>query len=148
MCESMGNSSAAVFSMFPKKTGTIIGREKGFTLLEIIAVLVILSILAGIAIPRYISLDESAKQKGLDAGIAELNGRETLTWSNEKISISGWVSDEETFGRVDTFLGNEYDWDTADPPDQSGGTLTFKGSAPETLSRVESTNEKPGSWSR
>jgi prepilin-type N-terminal cleavage/methylation domain-containing protein len=147
MCESMGNSSSAVFSMFPKKTGTIIGREKGFTLLEIIAVMVILSILASIAIPRYISLDESAKQKGLDAGIAELNGRETLTWSNEKISISGWVSDEKTFGSVETFLGDEYDWGN-DEPSQSGGTLTFKGSAPATLSRVESTNKKPASWSR
>jgi prepilin-type N-terminal cleavage/methylation domain-containing protein len=133
--------------MFPKKTGTIIGREKGFTLLEIIAVLVILSILAGIAIPRYISLDESAKQKGLDAGIAELNGRETLTWSNEKISVSGWVSDEKTFGLVDHFLGDEYEWGT-DEPTVSGGTLTFKDSAPVTLTREESTMEQPGAWSR
>jgi prepilin-type N-terminal cleavage/methylation domain-containing protein len=133
--------------MFPKKTGTIIGREKGFTLLEIIAAMVILSILASIAIPRYISLDESAKQKGLDAGIAELNGRETLTWSNEKISVSGWVSDEKTFRSVETFLGDEYDWGT-DEPTQSGGTLTFKDSAPVNLSRVESTLEHPGSWSR
>jgi prepilin-type N-terminal cleavage/methylation domain-containing protein len=147
MCESVGNSSVAVFSMFPKKTGTIIGREKGFTLLEIIAVMVILSILASIAIPRYISLDESAKQKGLDAGIAELNGRETLTWSNEKISISGWVSDEKTFGSVETFLGDEYDWGN-DEPSQSGGTLTFKDSAPVSLSRTESTNDKPGMWSK
>jgi prepilin-type N-terminal cleavage/methylation domain-containing protein len=100
----------------------VIRSEKGFTLLEIIAVLVILSILAGIAIPRYISLDESAKQKGLDAAIAELNGRETLTWSNEKISVSG--------------------------PKSSGGTITFKDSNAVTLTRAESTHEKPGSWSR
>jgi prepilin-type N-terminal cleavage/methylation domain-containing protein len=59
--------------------------EKGFTLIEIIAVLVILSVLASVAIPRYISLDESARQRAIDAGIAELNGRETLTWSNIKI---------------------------------------------------------------
>jgi prepilin-type N-terminal cleavage/methylation domain-containing protein len=147
MCESMGNASAAIYSMSPKKTGTIIGRENGFTLLEIIAVLVILSVLAGIAIPRYISLDESAKQKGLDAGIAELNGRETLTWSNEKISISGWVSDEKTFGLINPSLGNEYEWGTGEPS-RSGGTLTFKDSAPVNLSRVESTIEHPGSWSR
>ena len=125
----------------------VIRSEKGFTLLEIIAVLVILSILAGIAIPRYISLDESAKQKGLDAAIAELNGRETLTWSNEKISVSGWVSDEKTFGLVESFLGDEYQWDSYDPK-SSGGTITFKDSNAVTLTRAESTHEKPGSWSR
>ena len=121
--------------------------DNGFTLLEIIAVLVILSILAAIAVPKYISLDESARQRAIDAGIAELNGRESLTWSNEKISFSGWVSDEKTFGLVDPFLGNEYEWGT-DEPAPTGGTLTFKDSAPVTLSRTESTVERPGAWSR
>jgi len=116
-------------------------------LLEIIATLVILSILAAIAVPKYVSLDESARQRAIDAGIAELNGRETLTWSNEKISISGWVSDEKTFGLVDPFLGNEYAWGI-DEPNPAGGALTFKDSAPTPLSRVESTVERPGSWSR
>jgi len=124
------------------------GNHRGFTLLEIIAVLVILSILAAIAVPKYVSLDESARQRGIDAGIAELNGRETLTWSNEKISVSGWISDVKTFGRIDPFLGNEYTWDSGDPFDEDGGALTFKDSAPVTLNRVHSTNEKPGEWSR
>ena len=123
------------------------GNDQGFTLLEIIAVMVILSILAAIVVPKYVSLDESARQRAIDAGIAELNGRETLTWSNEKISISGWVSDEKTFGLIDPFLGNEYEWGT-DEPKLTGGTLTFKDSAPASLSRVESTVERPGSWSR
>jgi prepilin-type N-terminal cleavage/methylation domain-containing protein len=121
--------------------------QKGFTLLEIIAVLVILSILAAIAVPKYVSLDESARQRAIDAGIAELNGRETLTWSNEKISVSGWESDEKTFGLIDFFLGDDYEWGT-DEPTPSGGTLQFKDGTPVHLSRTESTNEKPGSWSR
>ena len=121
--------------------------EHGFTLLEIIAVLVILSILAAIAVPKYVSLDESARQKGIDAGIAELNGRETLTWSNEKISNSGWVNDERTFGLIDPFLSNEYEWADGDPK-IGGGTLSFKESNAVSLTRNESTSVKPGSWSR
>jgi prepilin-type N-terminal cleavage/methylation domain-containing protein len=123
------------------------GNDRGFTLLEIIATMVILSILAGLAIPRYISLDESARQRAIVAGTAELNGRETLSWSNEKISLSGWISDAKTFRLVDPFLGAEYEWAT-DDPDQSGGILTFKKSASVSLSRAESTNVQPGSWSR
>jgi prepilin-type N-terminal cleavage/methylation domain-containing protein len=123
------------------------GNDQGFTLLEIIAVLVILSILAAIAVPKYVSIDESARQRGVDAGIAELNGRETLTWSNEKISVSGWISDAKTFGFIDPYLGGEYEWATDDPK-IDGGTIRFKDSSAVTLTRDQSTNEKPGSWSR
>ena len=121
--------------------------DSGFTLLEIIAVMVILSILAAIAVPKYVSLDESARQRGIDAGIAELNGRETLTWSNEKISSSGWVSDVKTFGSIETFLGNEYEWADGDPK-IDGGTISFKKSDTVSLTRNESTSVNPGSWSR
>jgi len=123
------------------------GNESGFTLLEIIAVMVILSILAAVAVPKYVSLDESARQRAIDAAISELNGRETLTWSNEKISLSGWVSDEKTFGRIDPFLGGEFKWAGSDP-NSSGGTLTFKDSSIASLTRTESTNERPGAWKR
>ena len=126
---------------------SIIGRENGFTLLEIIAVMVILSILAAVAVPKYVSVDESARQKALEAGISELNGRETMAWSNEKISISGWISDVKTFGQIDKNLGTGYRWNPI-APDQSGGTLIFKDNSSASLNRIESTNEQPGSWSR
>ncbi|MGD2024000.1 MAG: type II secretion system protein [Desulfobacterales bacterium] len=121
--------------------------ENGFTLLEIIAVLVILSVLSAVAIPRYISLDENAKQKAINAGIAELNGRETLTWSNLKISGSGYQTDAHLFGLVDTTLGQEYSWDGGSP-NISGGTLRFKQDTSVPLSRAESTHLQPAEWSR
>jgi len=121
--------------------------ENGFTLVEIIAVMVILSVLAAVAIPRYMSLDESARQRAIDAGISELNGRETLTWSNIKITLTGYVDDTTLFSSIDTTLGGDYDW-VGDPPAADGGTLRFRTSISVTLTRSESTNIHPGHWSR
>ena len=122
--------------------------EQGFTLLEIIATIVILSILAALAIPRYISLDESARQRAIDAGIAELNGRETLTWSNLKISASGYKDDDTLFDMIDYKLGDEYSWEEGERPDIDGGNLKFKDASAVMLTRKQSDEINPGSWTR
>lgn len=49
--------------------------EEGFTLLEIIAVIVIMSILAVVAVPKYFDLQEEARKKAFSAGISEAIGR-------------------------------------------------------------------------
>ncbi len=57
----------------------LLRKQDGFTLIEIIAVLIILSLLAAVSVPRYIDLEQDAKQSAIDAVISELNGRESLT---------------------------------------------------------------------
>jgi len=53
--------------------------QYGFTLVEIIVVLVILGVLSSMAVPRFINLEARVVQRAIDTAILELNNREYLT---------------------------------------------------------------------
>lgn len=63
--------------------------EKGFTLMEIIAVLVILGVLAAIAIPKYMGLQDEARKKAGQGQIAEVKGRLTQSLASYMLVNNG-----------------------------------------------------------
>jgi prepilin-type N-terminal cleavage/methylation domain-containing protein len=119
--------------------------QGGFTLIEIITVLILLGVLSSFAIPRYVDLEANSKQKAIDSGIAELNARESLTWTNQIISTTGYDDDQKVIDAMDYNIGVGYSWTVG--PTKTGGTLEFKGVSVN-LNRNPSIASQPAVWSR
>ncbi len=64
--------------------------QKGFTLIEIIAVLVILGILAAVAVPKYLDLTGEARRMAAMGAIAEVKGR--LSQAQAKYMLANGVA--------------------------------------------------------
>lgn len=120
-----------------------ISNQNGFTLIEIISVMVILSVMATVVTKKFHLLTDTASQKALIAGVSELNARENLTWINTRLSDAGWTNDTELFDGIDTNLGGDYVWTAG--PNILGGTLSFN-SESQILNRTAATASTWGRW--
>jgi len=136
------------------KTKKMIRNQKGFTLIEIIAVLVILGILAAVAIPKYLDMRKDAVIKAAGGANVELNARERLKLAEWKLKDGAGPypapGATATAGNGDSVSGPDLklgiDWKSnTDIPDGTaftfqGKQVTFKRNAPGDV------NNEPYYW--
>ena len=122
--------------------------DRGFTLIEMIAAMIIISIFVAAAVIKYDGFKTGAKDSAITLSVSELNVRERLAWENVKLEMA--YVDDDTL-QLDMMAEDLYDlgrstsWRSG--PGSTGGTLmTNAGSA--VLTRTPSTRASPGHWER
>jgi len=88
--------------------------KAGFTLIEVIAVLVILAVLAAVAVPRYINLIDEARTQALEGALAAGLSHASLSYA--RLALQNGVAPTTAEVAADC---------TATPPQSADYAFTF-----------------------
>ena len=80
--------------------------KKGFTLIELVMVIVIISILAAIAIPKFIDLRNQAKQAACDGNVAAIRSAVAAYYAKTATETTGAQFPSSL--TLDTFVHNYF----------------------------------------
>lgn len=66
--------------------------QHGFTLIELIMVIVVVGVLAAVAVPRYLALRDDAEKAAINGWVGALRSAQNLAFSASLISNAGYTS--------------------------------------------------------
>ena len=115
--------------------------QRGFTLVELIAVLIILGVIGTTVAFKFNIFTQSARDQMIDQTISELNTREKLVWSNAKLADVHEDIDDYILERVDRDIG------AGAAVSEDGTLITVRGTS-AAVSRTIATTKTPAIWSR
>lgn len=130
----------------------------GFTLIEMVAVLVVLAVISSFAIAKMVSMKDQALEAGIQAGVNELNAREALAHAKVLLQDVDAATFDTTVWSYMLDGGSEpdlnpagsmtpdYVWDAMNQPTQAGGDITFKSSSVYSLVRTPATMNERANW--
>lgn len=106
--------------------------QDGFTLIEIIAVLVILGILAAVAVPKFFDLQDRARSKAIYTAMSEMKVRVNQHFAQKLLEGYTWTKIwENAETEIGTDLGNDFKITgftlSSNPPDKTTGTIAVVG---------------------
>jgi len=115
--------------------------EKGFTMIELIAVLLLTGILFTIAFTKFDFLGKNALDVVGEQVVQQMSTEALDGWTKAKFSNEGWVDDSTCFA-FENYSSFKFQGGI------SGGTLSVGGGGTVAVKRSPSTSETPAKWSR
>ncbi len=74
--------------LFQSEGGLAVRNQSGFTLIELVLVIIILGILAAVAVPRFINLSSEAQEAGLQGTVGAINSASSINYAAYQASAT------------------------------------------------------------
>ncbi len=113
----------------------ILSNERGFTLIEIISVLVILGILASVAIPKYMDMQTTAKTNATQAALGAGASEVSIKFANMILTSGGTTPSMESVAAAASGTLGDFTYTYAST-DTAGVTVTVTGPTDKTAGTV------------